>query len=76
MSLASLYSESELASRQPGNSLLEESIQSHRSTAEGVALALLSRFKGKGIPRASELQWLVSENEVKQQVKLLNWHLE
>ncbi|XP_059473590.1 run domain Beclin-1-interacting and cysteine-rich domain-containing protein [Neocloeon triangulifer] len=67
MSLASLYSESELASRQP-NCILEESVQSHKSTAEGVAFALLSQFKGKVIPNESELQWLVSEKEVPQKL--------
>ncbi|XP_065346132.1 run domain Beclin-1-interacting and cysteine-rich domain-containing protein [Cloeon dipterum] len=68
MSLASLYSESELASRQPPTCNLDESIHSHKGTAEGVAFALLSRFKGKVIPNESELQWLVSENDVPQKL--------
>lgn len=57
MSLASLFSEAELSrphlSSPPGELL----------SAEGVALALLRRFSDKQLPRASDIQWLVSEKD-------------
>lgn len=36
------------------------------SSAEAVALSLLKRFSGKRLPKASDLQWLVSEHETDQ----------
>ncbi|CAN7996306.1 unnamed protein product, partial [Ixodes hexagonus] len=36
------------------------------SSAEAVALSLLKRFSDKQLPKASELQWLVSEQETRQ----------
>lgn len=57
VSLASLFSEAELSrprlSSPPGELL----------SAEGVALALLRRFSDKQLPRASDIQWLVSEKD-------------
>lgn len=38
------------------------------SSAEGVALSLLRRFSEKQLPRASELEWLVSERDAPQQL--------
>ncbi|XP_070158567.1 run domain Beclin-1-interacting and cysteine-rich domain-containing protein [Polyergus mexicanus] len=46
-----------------------ESIMSESSvSAEGVALSLISRFNEKQLPRASELQWLVSEKDAPQRL--------
>ncbi|XP_076630094.1 run domain Beclin-1-interacting and cysteine-rich domain-containing protein rubicon isoform X2 [Colletes latitarsis] len=65
ISMASLYSDADLfqSSLVHGTELtLTESSMS----AEGVALSLISRFSEKQLPRASELQWLVSEKEAPQ----------
>lgn len=51
-------------SRHPTDSSLNESSVS----AEGVALSLISRFSEKQLPRASELQWLVSEKDAPQRL--------
>lgn len=46
-----------------------ESTMSESSvSAEGVALSLISRFNEKQLPRASELQWLVSEKDAPQRL--------
>lgn len=46
-----------------------DSIVSESSvSAEGVALSLISRFNEKQLPRASELQWLVSEKDAPQRL--------
>ncbi|KAF4526244.1 hypothetical protein B566_EDAN001929 [Ephemera danica] len=73
MSLASLYSESELAARQPAVSRLEESGSSTKwsRSAEGVAWGLLRQFSGRALPRDSELQWLVSEQEAPQRLAVI-----
>ena len=66
-STASLYSEADLcrsSSRHGAESNLTDSMIS----AEGVALSLISRFSEKHLPRASELKWLVSEQDAPQQV--------
>ncbi|XP_043256250.1 run domain Beclin-1-interacting and cysteine-rich domain-containing protein isoform X1 [Colletes gigas] len=65
ISMAYLYSDADLfqSSLVHGTELtLTESSMS----AEGVALSLISRFSEKQLPRASELQWLVSEKEAPQ----------
>lgn len=68
--MASLYSEADLYRSSPKHeSNLTDSIMS----AEGVALALISRFSQKHLPRASELKWLVSEQDAPQQVSLLTF---
>lgn len=67
MSMASLYSEAEMCrslARYGTESTLTESIVS----AEGVALSLIRRFSEKQLPRASELEWLVSEQDAPQQL--------
>ncbi|XP_043284553.1 run domain Beclin-1-interacting and cysteine-rich domain-containing protein [Venturia canescens] len=74
MSMASLYSDADLCRSSPrrGNeSALTDSIIS----AEGVALCLISRFSERHLPRASELQWLVSEQDAPQQLLPMpkNW---
>lgn len=68
VSMASLYSEAELSktasvSCEPGNAT-----QDSNWSAESVALSLISRFNEKQLPRASDLKWLVSEQEVDQQL--------
>lgn len=68
VSLASLYSEADL-SKYPlprtGTEVVSETVLS----AEGVALSLLRRFSEKHLPRASDLEWLVSEQDAPQQVQ-------
>jgi len=76
VSLASLYSEADL-SKYPlprtGTEVISETVLS----AEGVALSLLRRFSEKHLPRASDLEWLVSEQDAPQQVQFceLLWGL-
>lgn len=61
------YLISEGESRAPrhdtGSTLNESSV-----SAEGVALSLISRFSERQLPRASELQWLVSEKDAPQRL--------
>ncbi|XP_012286390.1 run domain Beclin-1-interacting and cysteine-rich domain-containing protein isoform X3 [Orussus abietinus] len=67
MSMASLYSNADIYKASPkhgGDSNLTDSIIS----AEGVALSLISKFSEKQLPRASELEWLVSEQDAPQQL--------
>ncbi|XP_014481802.1 PREDICTED: run domain Beclin-1 interacting and cysteine-rich containing protein [Dinoponera quadriceps] len=60
-----LFSDAESrAARHSADSTLNESSVS----AEGVALSLISRFSEKQLPRASELQWLVSEKDAPQRL--------
>lgn len=64
-STASLLSDAESrAARYATDSNVSESSVS----AEGVALSLISRFSEKQLPRASELQWLVSEKDAPQRL--------
>ncbi|KAK9736259.1 putative zinc-RING and/or ribbon [Popillia japonica] len=62
MSMASLYSEADLLKRPRGAPDGASDILS----AEGVALSLISKFTEKQLPRASELEWLVSEEDAPQ----------
>lgn len=67
VSMASLYSEAELSK----NTITEESVnatQDSNWSAESVALSLISQFSEKQLPRASDLKWLVSEQETDQQL--------
>lgn len=41
-------------------------------SAEAIALSLLSQFSEKRLPKASELDWLVSEKDVPQAVSYLS----
>ncbi|KAK3925173.1 Run domain Beclin-1-interacting and cysteine-rich domain-containing protein [Frankliniella fusca] len=67
VSMASLYSEAELSK----NTISEEHVsatQDSNWSAESVALSLISQFSEKQLPRASDLKWLVSEQETDQQL--------
>lgn len=46
----------------------ESTVSENSVSAEGVALSLISRFNEKQLPRASELQWLVSEKDAPQRL--------
>lgn len=62
-SMASLYSESDYTTkhtRSPPDGA------SDVLSAEGVALSLISRFNEKQLPRASDLEWLVTEEDAPQ----------
>lgn len=61
VSMASLYSEADLSKTKRDN---VESVVS----AENVALSLLRQFKEKQLPRASDLEWLVSEEDAPQEL--------
>ena len=66
--MASLYSEADLSKHPPpwtGTEVVTETVLS----AEGVALSLLRQFSEKHLPRASDLEWLVSEQDAPQQVR-------
>lgn len=62
MSMASLYSDADLFKKPRGAPDGASDILS----AEGVALSLISRFNEKQLPRASDLEWLVSEEDAPQ----------
>lgn len=62
VSMASLYDESDLFKKPRGAPDGASDILS----AEGVALSLISRFNEKQLPRASDLEWLVSEEDAPQ----------
>ncbi|KAF5302143.1 hypothetical protein FQA39_LY10478 [Lamprigera yunnana] len=62
MSMASLYSEADLFKKPRGAPDGASDVLS----AEGVALSLISRFNEKQLPRASDLEWLVSEEDAPQ----------
>ncbi|XP_066589438.1 run domain Beclin-1-interacting and cysteine-rich domain-containing protein isoform X2 [Prorops nasuta] len=47
---------------------MESSLTDTITSAEGVALSLISKFNEDQLPRASELQWLVSEKDAPQQL--------
>lgn len=64
VSMASLYSEAEISRPSPVAINSFETVVS----AEGVALSLLRQFSDKHLPRASDLQWLVSEQDAPQQL--------
>jgi hypothetical protein len=68
VSLASLYSEADL-SKHPLPRTGTEVVSEMLLSAEGVALSLLRRFSEKHLPRASDLEWLVSEQDAPQQVQ-------
>lgn len=64
-SMASLYSNADLHQFKQE---LESSQSKTTISAEGVALSLISKFSEKQLPRASELQWLVSEKDAPQRL--------
>ncbi|KAL0274218.1 UNVERIFIED_CONTAM: hypothetical protein PYX00_006690 [Menopon gallinae] len=61
MSMASLYSEADL-------SKARRDMGEPAASAENVALSLLKQFKEKQLPRASDLEWLVSEEDAPQEL--------
>lgn len=67
ISMASLYSDADLYQTSPLHGT-ESTLTDSSMSAEGVALSLLSRFSEKQLPRASELQWLVSEKDAPQRL--------
>ncbi|XP_076269262.1 run domain Beclin-1-interacting and cysteine-rich domain-containing protein rubicon isoform X2 [Rhynchophorus ferrugineus] len=62
MSLASLYSDADIVKKPRGVPDGASDVLS----AEGVALTLISKFNEKHLPKASDLDWLVSEEEAPQ----------
>ncbi|CAL7940368.1 unnamed protein product [Xylocopa violacea] len=66
ISMASLYSDADLYQSSSPTHGTESTLTESSMSAEGVALSLLSRFSEKQLPRASELQWLVSEKDAPQ----------
>ncbi|XP_067118474.1 run domain Beclin-1-interacting and cysteine-rich domain-containing protein isoform X1 [Centruroides vittatus] len=76
LSMASLYSDADIQrinSVLPQNTSIEQSAKSTISvdtngqlSAESVALNLLKKFSEKQLPKASDLQWLVSERDAPQ----------
>ncbi|RZF40378.1 hypothetical protein LSTR_LSTR008808 [Laodelphax striatellus] len=60
MSMASLYSEAEISR---SSATAETPV-----SAEAVALSLLSQFSDKQLPRASDIEWLVTEQDAPQQL--------
>ena len=66
--MASLYSEADLSKHPPLRTGIDAVLTESVVSAEGVALSLLKLFGEKHLPRASELRWLVSEQEAPQQV--------
>lgn len=49
----------------------EMSFKSDLTSAENVAINLLKNFNEQRLPKASELEWLVSEEEAPQKVCIL-----
>ncbi|XP_076647776.1 run domain Beclin-1-interacting and cysteine-rich domain-containing protein rubicon isoform X4 [Halictus rubicundus] len=67
ISMASLYSDADLYQSSPSHGT-DSTLTESSMSAEGVALSLISKFSEKQLPRASELQWLVSEEEAPQRL--------
>lgn len=64
-STASLFSDTE---SRTARFATDSNVSESSVSAEGVALSLISRFSEKQLPRASELQWLVSEKDAPQRL--------
>ncbi|XP_012225046.1 run domain Beclin-1-interacting and cysteine-rich domain-containing protein [Linepithema humile] len=64
---SSLHSDAELRG-QTRHHITDSTLSESSVSAEGVALSLISRFSEKQLPRASELQWLVSEKDAPQRL--------
>ncbi|XP_054706694.1 run domain Beclin-1-interacting and cysteine-rich domain-containing protein-like [Uloborus diversus] len=72
LSMASLYSDADIhripfPAKDVENKKFLDS-ESNNLSAESVALSLIRRFSEKHLPKASELQWLVSEQEAPQRL--------
>ncbi|XP_066992565.2 run domain Beclin-1-interacting and cysteine-rich domain-containing protein [Anabrus simplex] len=68
VSMASLYSEADLSKHPPARTGTDLAVTESVVSAEGVALSLLRQFSEKQLPRASDLEWLVSEQDAPQQL--------
>ena len=78
LSLASMYSDAEL--QKSNLAATEKSMDKSTSTidygnatlvsAESVALSLIKQFSEKQLPKASDLEWLVSEQDAPQAVSI------
>nr|CAD7438648.1 unnamed protein product [Timema bartmani] len=68
VSMASLYSEADLSKHHTPRCVKDVGITDSIVSAEGVALCLIRQFSEKHLPRASDLQWLVSEQDAPQQL--------
>ncbi|CAE1257261.1 RUBCN [Acanthosepion pharaonis] len=71
LSMASLYSDADLFQRNmPAEKMSVssafESCNSSQVSAESVAISLLKKFSEKQLPKASDLQWMVSEKDAPQ----------
>ncbi|XP_066262041.1 run domain Beclin-1-interacting and cysteine-rich domain-containing protein isoform X1 [Euwallacea similis] len=71
MSMASLYSDADILKKPRGapdgsSEIVAAVTPSDVLSAEGVALSLISKFNEKHLPKASDLEWLVSEEEAPQ----------
>lgn len=64
---SSLHSDAELRGH-TRHHITDSTLSESSVSAEGVALSLISRFSEKQLPRASELQWLVSEKDAPQRL--------
>jgi hypothetical protein len=69
VSMASLYSEADLSKHPLPRTGTDVAMTETVVSAEGVALSLLRQFSERHLPRASDLQWLVSEQDAPQQVQ-------
>ncbi|XP_071838386.1 run domain Beclin-1-interacting and cysteine-rich domain-containing protein-like isoform X3 [Apostichopus japonicus] len=76
-SMASLYSDADLQRGLSSKGLIysDNTNQIHSETnshlsAESIALSLLKKFSLKHLPRASELEWMVSEKDAPQAMRL------
>ena len=63
MSMASLYTEADLY-KIPKKNIADMPINDSILSAEGVALSLISKFSKKHLLKASDLKWLVSEQDL------------
>ncbi|GFS85144.1 run domain Beclin-1-interacting and cysteine-rich domain-containing protein [Nephila pilipes] len=71
LSMASLYSDADILKGPLHHKEPEKKFQdsdSNSLSAESVALSLLRKFSKKHLPNASELQWLVSEQDAPQRL--------
>ncbi|GAB1605391.1 run domain Beclin-1-interacting and cysteine-rich domain-containing protein-like isoform X1 [Argonauta hians] len=69
LSMASLYSDADLLQRHTEKSSFNSAADGSNSpqvSAESVAISLLKRFSEKQLPKASDLQWMVSEKDAPQ----------
>ncbi|XP_053404594.1 run domain Beclin-1-interacting and cysteine-rich domain-containing protein-like isoform X2 [Mercenaria mercenaria] len=70
LSMASLYSDADIQKNMKAAVARENSMQESSTyfSAESVAISLLRKFTEKQLPKASDLQWLVTEQEAPQRL--------